>query len=178
MKTVLKYLGWVLILSSFFRIVPIIAAFHYNEPISSFVIATSISIVLGFVLIKISSRIEGEEELTLTGALVLTALSFLVIPVIGAISFLKLFNWNILNALFESVSGFTTTGFSVMGNLSEVPRSVLLWRAETQWIGGIGIIMVFLFIFSRLRVHSYESAMMKGEATQSLYQAQGFSGEM
>ena len=178
MKTVLRYLGWVLILSAIFRVVPIIAALYYNESITSFIIAALISIILGFVFIKISSHIEGEEGLTLTGALVLTALSFLIIPFIGAISFLKLFNWNILNALFESVSGFTTTGFSVMGSLSEVPKSVLLWRAETQWIGGIGIIMVFLFIFSRLRVHSYESAMMKGEATQSLYQAQGFSEEL
>lgn len=178
MKAVLKYLGWVLILSAIFRIVPIIAGIYYNEPIGSFIISGLISIALGVLFIWVSSRIEGEEDLTLTGALMLTALSFLIIPVIGSISFLKILNWNFLDALFEAVSGFTTTGFSVIKDLSDVPKSLLLWRAETQWIGGIGIIMVFLFIFSRLRVHSYESAMLKGEATQSLYQAQGFSQEM
>jgi trk system potassium uptake protein TrkH len=177
MKAVLKYLGWVLILSAIFRIIPIGAAIFYNEPTGFFVLSALISIVLGIVLIKVSSFIEKGDELTLTGALMLTALSFLIIPVIGAISFMKMFDWNFLNALFESVSGFTTTGFSVLASLSDVPKSVLLWRAEIQWVGGIGIIMVFLFIFSRLRVHSYEAAMMKGEATQSLYQAQGFSEE-
>ncbi|MBW2980843.1 TrkH family potassium uptake protein [Candidatus Woesearchaeota archaeon] len=178
MKTVLKYLGWILLISAIFRIVPIIAALYYEESMSFFVISALISIILGWFLIRLSSRIEGEEGLTLTGALVLTALSFLIVPVVGAISFLRIFDWNILNALFEAVSGFTTTGFSVLESLEGVPKSVLLWRAETQWIGGIGIIMVFLFIFSRLRVHSYEAAMAKGEATQSLYQSQGFSEEL
>jgi trk system potassium uptake protein TrkH len=178
MKAVLKYLGWVLILSAIFRILPIGAAMFYNEPIKYFVVSGLLSIFLGIVFIKASSYLEKGEELTLNGALTLTALSFLIIPVIGAISFLELFGGNFLNALFESVSGFTTTGFSVLSTLSDVPKSVLLWRAEMQWVGGIGIIMVFLFIFSRLRVHSYEAAMTKGEATQSLYQAQGFSEEL
>ena len=85
----------------------------------------------------------------LKSGLMLAALSFIVLAVIGAISFLPSFSYNLLDALFESVSGFTTTGLTLYPSVEGLPQSLLLWRAETQWIGGIGIIMVFLFIFSR-----------------------------
>ena len=88
-----------------------------------------------------------DEELTLTKGLILSALTFIVMSLIGSISFMFFFKGQFVNALFESVSGYTTTGLSVFDSVANVPKSLLLWRSLTQWLGGIGIITFFLFIF-------------------------------
>jgi len=178
MKTLLKYLAYVIIISSFFRIIPVIAAVFYNESPVNFVFTFLLSLGLGFLILKIEKKMEGKAEpLSLTQGLMLVALSFIILSLIGMISFLPSFGYNFINALFESVSGFTTTGLTLYSSLDSLPKSLLLWRAETQWIGGIGIIMVFLFILSRLKAHTYSrvgEAESKIETTVSLYQAQGF----
>jgi len=178
MKTLIKYLAYILIISAFFRIIPITAAVIYRESYSTFIISFFISFFLGTVLLLYCKSMKCKETgLNLTKGLMLVAISFLILPLIGAVSFLPSFNYNILNAIFESVSGFTTTGLTLYSSLNELPKSLLLWRAETQWMGGIGIIMVFLFIFSRLKAHTYTKitdAETEAGSAVSLYQAQGF----
>lgn len=74
------------------------------------------------------------------------------------------------SALFESISGFTTTGSTVIGSLGEWPRGILLWRAVTQWLGGLGILVLFVALLSSIGVGSKslfraESSLQTGEAT-------------
>jgi len=179
MKTVFNYLGWLLIISAFFRIPPIIAAVYYGEPLSGFVISVFSSLFLGFILHRVGGFLslvdkDTSSELSLSQGLMLSALSFIVIPIMGCISFLKIFNWNVIDALFESFSGFTTTGFTLLEDLSLVPKSLLLWRAETQWIGGFGVILVFLFLMLQMRKSSLRQEVEGVKTTASLYLAQGF----
>jgi trk system potassium uptake protein TrkH len=178
MKILVKYLGYILIISAFFRIVPIASALAYGESPATFIATFLISLLLGAWLLHIDKKMKSREKtLTLTHGLMLVALSFIILPLIGAISFLPSFGYNPLNAVFESVSGFTTTGLTLYESLDSLPRSLLIWRAETQWMGGIGIIMVFLFIFSRLRAHSHgpsDGARAGEQTSMTLYQAQGF----
>ena len=176
MSILTKYLAYVLIISAFFRIIPITAAFLYGESPAGFVITFLLSLFLGIALLWLDKRAQSREfSLTLTKGLMLVALSFIILPLIGAISFLPSFDYSILNAVFESVSGFTTTGLTLYTTLEGLPNSLLLWRAETQWMGGIGIIMVFLFILSRLKSHTYMGAVeAETKTTMTLYEAQGF----
>ncbi|HZJ18503.1 MAG TPA: potassium transporter TrkG [Patescibacteria group bacterium] len=179
MNILILYLGYILIISALFRIIPIIAAIIYGEPITSFILTTAISLLLGLILLWLEKRRNPERsplslsQLNLPNALILVSLSFLILPLISAISFLSSFHYNFLNAFFESVSGFTTTGLTLYSSLEGLPRSLLLWRAETQWIGGIGIITLFLFIISRLKFYGQKEDTQI-ETTSALYRAQGF----
>lgn len=182
MKLLLKYLAYILIISSFFRIIPVIAALIYGEPYANFIFTFAISFFLGVFLLMLERKInEKDTTMTLRRGLMLVAISFILLPSISMITFLPSFNYNPLDAFFESISGFTTTGLTLYTSLDGLPRSLLLWRAETQWIGGIGIIMVFLFIFSRLKPHTYGNDLSESaqdESTLRLYQAQGFSEKL
>ena len=84
-------------------------------------------------------------------AFLLTVLVWVVLPALAAIPFIG-HGMSFTNAMFESVSGLTTTGATVIDNLDTQPRGLLLWRAILQWIGGIGIIVTAIAILPMLRV--------------------------
>ncbi|MBW6451646.1 MAG: TrkH family potassium uptake protein [DPANN group archaeon] len=156
-------MGLLLEIFSIFLIIPITVAFLYNEPTTPFFITLTISILLGVLLEKSFKR----EELTLGRGIALTALSFVVFSLLGSIPFGFLIenmhtNTNIIDPLFESVSGFTTTGLTIFKSVEILPKSILFWRSMTQWLGGMGIIIIFL-------------SLLRGLPTSSiaLYQAQG-----
>ena len=164
MRNILAYLGLLLEVFAFFLILPTIAALYLNEPAEPFLVAALISIILGLYFEKTNKQ----EELRINEALTLTALSFLFVSIIGAIPYLYHFaefsSRALIDSFFESVSGFTTTGLTVFSSVDTLPKSLLFWRAETQWIGGIGIIIVFLAILSELKTSALP-----------LYRAQGYT---
>lgn len=84
-------------------------------------------------------------------AFLLTVLVWVVLPFLAAIPFLAS-GMSLTNAMFESISGLTTTGATILTGLDNLPRGLLLWRAILQWIGGIGIIVTAIAIFPQLRV--------------------------
>jgi trk system potassium uptake protein TrkH len=77
------------------------------------------------------------------------ALGWLLVSAVGALPFVIALGSNCLDAYFEAMSGFTTTGITVLSGLDEMPRSILFWRALTQWLGGVGILSFFLMIISQ-----------------------------
>jgi len=153
----LKYLGSILKIFSVFFLLPILVALIYKESILPFIIPFFLSIIAGFLLS--SNRTENIkislETLTFTEGIILTAIAFLALSLISLIPFLFVFSGNIssiiLNSFFEATSGITTTGLTVIEDLTIIPKSILFWRSETQWIGGIGIILMVLFIIYRLQ---------------------------
>ncbi|MBU0727111.1 hypothetical protein KKA95_00320 [Patescibacteria group bacterium] len=179
MKLVYRYLGYLLVISAFFRLIPIAMGFYLNEPIILFVFSMTLSLLVGWFLIYYF-RFTPDERVffSLKHGLMLSAISFVLLPMMGAISFLPSMNFNFLDAYFESVSGFTTTGLTLYNNLEILPKSLLMWRAITQWLGGIGIVTIFLFIFSRLHHHdnvNLRELENESQKTVKLYQAQGIS---
>ena len=181
MNILIRYLGYILLISAVFRIIPITVGIIYDESIITFIITVLISLLLGVAFVwwgnKPDSKMNSLERLDLPQAFILVGITFLLLPLISSISFLPSFDYNFINAFFESISGFTTTGLTLYDSLEGLPLSLLLWRAETQWIGGIGIVVVFLFIISRLYYHGKEETTQI-EATSSLYQSQGFSQKL
>lgn len=85
----------------------------------------------------------------MTGSMLICALGWLSVSAAGALPFVIGISSSYLNGYFEAMSGFTTTGITVFSGLDDMPRSILFWRALTQWVGGLGILSFFLAITFR-----------------------------
>ncbi|MFC1454570.1 TrkH family potassium uptake protein [Candidatus Undinarchaeota archaeon] len=161
MRNVLYYTGISLFILGILLSVPILAAVALGEPIMPFAYAAAISMVVGFTLMKSGER----ENLSMARAFLFATVIFLLMPLIGSIPYLLTpsFSGTFLDAYFESMSGFTTTGLSVITNLESLPMSLLVWRSFTQWIGGIGIVVLFLTILFQPGISSYYLSKAEGK---------------
>ncbi len=150
-KTVFFTLGILQIILGTSMAIPIIFQIIFHELDSSFVGAGIITIVFGVLFFL--SNLDHQKKLNLQQAFLLTALSWLSIAVFGSLPFifsdLKL---SITDAFFESMSGITTTGSTIITNLNDSPKSILVWRAILQWLGGIGIIVMAITLMPIMNV--------------------------
>ena len=131
-----------------------------SRTITAFVLSICIAILLGIGLHKWGRR--GEDtELRRKEGLILVTLTWLLAAAIGALPYL--FSGvlpNYIDAFFESMSGFTTTGSTVFAAVEGLPRGILFWRDFTHWLGGMGIIVLFIAVLPQLGVgarHLYRS---------------------
>ncbi len=112
------------------------------KTMAAFVIPAAASFLLGLFL-----RIRFKHDtLDTTGSMLMCSLGWLIVSAVGALPFVIAIEANYLNAYFEAISGFTTTGITVFSELDSMPRSILIWRALMQWLGGIGILSFFLLV--------------------------------
>ncbi len=150
-KTVFFTLGILQIILGVFMFIPIILQFIYSEVDSSFFGASIVTIIFGTLFFL--SNIDHDKKLTLQQAFLLTALSWLSVAIFGSLPFVfSDLNFSFVNAFFESMSGITTTGSTIIPNLDEMPKSILLWRAILQWLGGIGIIIMAITLMPIMNV--------------------------
>jgi trk system potassium uptake protein TrkH len=110
--------------------------------------ALLLTLVIGLIL---EFAFRTDREIERLDGFTIVAFTWLLIPVFGMIPYLFL-GLHPLDALFETVSGFTTTGASILVKVEALPRSALLWRSLTQWLGGMGVIALFIAILPRLGV--------------------------
>jgi len=131
--------------------IPILTQFIYSEMDSSFIGASIISIVFGVLFFL--TNLNHDKKLNLQQAFLLTALSWLSIAIFGSLPFVfSTLELSITDSFFESMSGITTTGSTIISNLQDAPRSILLWRAMLQWLGGIGIIVMAITLMPIMNV--------------------------
>jgi len=150
-KTVFFTLGILQIILGVFMIIPIIIQFIFNEQDASFISASLISIIFGILFFL--SNIDHDKKLNLPQAFVLTALSWICIAAFGSLPFFfSNLEMSLTDSFFESMSGITTTGSTVINNLNEAPKSILFWRAILQWLGGIGIILMAITLMPIMNV--------------------------
>ena len=124
---------------------------HYKEMDSSFFGASIITIIFGTLFFL--SNLDHNKKLNLQQAFLLTALSWLSIAIFGSLPFVfSNAQFTFTNAFFESMSGITTTGSTIISNLETMPKSILLWRAILQWLGGIGIIVMAITLMPIMNV--------------------------
>ena len=145
--SIVKYIiGYVLAFEAAFMALPCIVAVIYQEREGwSFVITAAICLLLGLLLLrrKPENRVFYVKE-----GFVTVALSWIVLSVMGSIPFLLTGSMtNPVDALFETVSGFTTTGASILADVEALSRSVMFWRSFTHWIGGMGVLVFLLSLF-------------------------------
>lgn len=136
-KSIWKYIGKVLIGLSILFIFPILVALIYHESVLPFFIASFISLILGLLLNEL--KVEDAKLYTRDGLLIV-ALSWIVMSIIGTIPFCLSGSCGFIDALFETVSGFTTTGASIFNDVEHLSKSILFFRSFTHFIGGMGIL--------------------------------------
>ncbi len=150
-KTVFFTLGLLQVILGFAMIIPVITQLIYQEFDSSFVGSSIITIIFGVLFFL--SNLDHEKKLNLPQAFLLTALSWLSIAIFGSLPFIfSNLNLSITDSFFESMSGITTTGSTIIQNLEIAPKSILLWRALLQWLGGIGIIVMAITLMPIMNV--------------------------
>ena len=150
-KTVFFTLGILQIILGISMIIPIFAQIIYSEVDSSFIGASIISIIFGVLFFL--SNLNHNKKLNLQQAFLLTALSWSSIAIFGSLPFIfSTLELSITDAFFESMSGITTTGSTIISNLEASPKSILLWRAMLQWLGGIGIIVMAITLMPIMNV--------------------------
>ena len=150
-KTVFFTLGALQIILGLSMIVPILAQFFYNQLDSGFISSGLVTIVFGILFLL--SNFDHDKKLNLPQAFLLTALSWLSIAVFGSLPFIfSEIELSITDAFFESMSGITTTGSTIITNLNETPKAILLWRGMLQWLGGIGIIVMAITLMPIMNI--------------------------
>ena len=150
-KTVFFTLGLLQVILGFAMIIPVVAQLIYQELDSSFISSGIITVVFGVLFFL--SNLDHDKKLNLPQAFLLTALSWLSIAIFGSLPFLfSNLNLSITDSFFESMSGITTTGSTIIQDLEIAPKSILLWRAILQWLGGIGIIVMAITLMPIMNV--------------------------
>ena len=144
-KMILNILGWILIFEALFFLVPIITAVVYGEAVlADFLISAGLCLICGGLLIM--KKPENKALYSREGY-VIVSLSWIVLSLFGALPFyISGVIPNFVDALFETVSGFTTTGATVLGEVETLPKAILIWRSFTHWVGGMGV-LVFIMAF-------------------------------
>lgn len=154
-------LGWVLLCEGALMLLPAAVAVYYGEQaVWAFVITIVFCALTGGLLIR---RKPQDRVFYLRDGFVVTALCWILISLVGAVPFLLSGSVSHpVDALFETVSGFTTTGASILPEVESLPRGILFWRSLTHWIGGMGV-LVFLLTLLPLTGGSHVN-LMKAES--------------
>ncbi len=150
-KTVFFAIGVLLIILGISMLVPFLIEYMYHEKNSTFLSSASLTTFIGILLVL--TNLEEKRKLNLQQAFLLTALSWISIAFFGSLPFFfSSLDLTIIDAFFESMSGITTTGSTIISNLDNAPKSILIWRAILQWLGGIGVIVMAITILPLLNV--------------------------
>ena len=150
-KTVFFTLGILQIILGIFMLIPVIIQFVYNQLDSSFFGSSIVTIIFGTLFFL--SNLDHDKRLNLQQAFLLTALSWLSIALFGSLPFVfSNVEFSFTNAFFESMSGITTTGSTIIPNLESIPKGILFWRAILQWLGGIGVIVMAITLMPIMNV--------------------------
>jgi len=163
-KTVFFATGVLLLILGTFMLIPFFVQFLYDEKSNAFLSSASITAFIGILLVL--TNLEEEKKLNLQQAFLLTTLSWLSIAIFGCIPFLLSdLHLSFIDAFFESMSGITTTGSTIISNLDNAPKSILIWRALLQWLGGIGIIVMAITILPLLNIGGMQLFRMESSDT-------------
>lgn len=144
-------------------------AFAWNEPIYPFYISILISGLIGS-LIQFTNKKKPIEFTGTKDAYLIVAFAWIYMSLIGSLPYIFSghFSSN-LDSVFESVSGFTTTGSSILTDIEILPRSILFWRSMTHWIGGIGIIVLVIIILPQLSINNYNLFTLESSVREKIH---------
>ena len=163
-KTVFFAIGVLLIILGAFMLIPSFVQFIYYEKNNAFLSSAAVTEFIGILLVL--TNLEENRKLNLQQAFLLTTLSWLSIAIFGSLPFLlSNLNLSMVDSFFESMSGITTTGSTIITNLDNTPKSILIWRAILQWLGGIGVIVMAITILPLLNIGGMQLFRMESSDT-------------
>jgi trk system potassium uptake protein TrkH len=150
-KTVFFIIGTLLIILGLFMLVPYWVQIFYKENSHSFLSSSFITILIGTLFVL--ANLQKEYQLNLKQTFLFSTFAWVAIAGFGSLPFiLSDINFSLSDSFFESMSGITTTGSTVITNLDTSPKSILVWRAIMQWLGGVGIIVMAITVLPLLKV--------------------------
>ena len=167
-KTVFFAIGVLLIILGVFMLIPFLVGLIYDEKNITFLSSAFVTIFIGILLVL--ANLEESRKLNLQQAFLLTTLSWLSIAIFGSLPFLlSNLNLSVVDAFFESMSGITTTGSTIITDLDNAPKGILIWRAILQWLGGIGVIVMAIAVLPLLNVGGMQLFRMESsESTEKI----------
>ena len=163
LKPIALVSGTVICAVGFFLFIPLITEIIYeSESWQSYAVPILLYLIVGGSLVITNRNVD--LKISLKEAFIITVMSWLLLTFLCAVPFLYTeVNLSFVDALFESMSGVTTTGATVLNNLESLPRGILIWRAFLQWLGGIGIVVIALFILPFLRIGGMQLFHLEGD---------------
>ena len=151
-RMILRILGTVLLILAGLMLLPLIAGLWFGERLLCFIVPILLSAFIGAVMLLFKPR---TTQIFAREGFVAVGLSWLMMSAIGALPFVISGDIpNYIDALFETVSGFTTTGCTVVAEPEGMSRSVLFWRLFTHWIGGMGVLVFLMAVMPMSGEHS------------------------
>ncbi len=143
-RMVFRVVGRVLSIEAILLLLPLFTAIIYDEPVGCFVLTIAITAIIGLLF---TGRKPQNDLIYEAEGFVSVGLSWIAMSVCGSLPFIfSGFIPNIADALFETVSGFTTTGASILTDIEALPNSLLFWRSFTHWIGGMGVLVFVMAV--------------------------------
>ncbi len=168
-NNVLYIVGKAVRIVSCLMLMPLACAIYYHENLMPFLLTILLSFLLGMFMTSVFDSSEG--TIMLREGYAIVSLSWIVVSVLGALPFVLSGSIpNFIDAFFETVSGLTTTGASIVDDVEALPKSVLFWRSLTHWIGGMGILVFITAIAFRSpdRTINILKAEMPGHSVDKL----------
>ncbi|PPD58142.1 TrkH family potassium uptake protein [Dehalogenimonas etheniformans] len=147
-SAILRYLGLLTTVIGATMMIPLLvaAASHELEAAPAFAVVMGLAVVIGGSITLATRRVR--TQLSRRDAMVLVVGVWITATIFGALPYLLSgVVPNFLDAFFETMSGFTTTGATIFSSIADKPHSILVWRSFTQWLGGLGIITLFVSLF-------------------------------
>jgi len=141
-----KYLSFFFILISIFSFFNIIYSYYFNLylNLNTYYFSLVISAVIGLIFYKIGTN---KKKPSIFEKILTVFLGYVLMPLVLSIPFyLSIYNLTFLNSLFEAVSGFTSTGFTIFENIKHIDQGLILWRSSIQWIGGLYFLYSIIFL--------------------------------
>ncbi|SFV68850.1 Potassium uptake protein TrkH [hydrothermal vent metagenome] len=149
-QLVIKTIGLLLMIFSVTQLPPILVDWIYQESErNSFLLSFFASLITGFVLWFLTKN--NKKDFRVREGILVVVLFWIILSLFGSIPFL-FFNLSMSNAFFESISALTTTGATVLTNLDDMPKALLYYRQQLQWLGGMGIIVLAIAILPMLGI--------------------------
>jgi trk system potassium uptake protein TrkH len=160
-KTVFFLIGVLLIVLGLSMLAPYSMQVIYGENSHSFISSSFVTIFIG--ILCILANLEKDLRLNLRQTFLFSTLAWVTVAIFGSLPFvLSNQTFSFSDAFFESMSGITTTGATIISDLDNSPKSILLWRAIMQWLGGIGIVVMAITILPLLKVGGMQLFKMEG----------------
>jgi trk system potassium uptake protein TrkH len=155
--------GTVVCAVGFLLLIPLsVELIYQTESWQSYAVPILLYLIVGGSLV-ITNR-NMELKISIKEAFIITVLSWILLAVLCAIPFIYTqLNLSVVDAIFESMSGITTTGSTILYNLDDLPKGILIWRALLQWLGGIGVVVIALVILPFLRIGGMQLFHLEGD---------------
>lgn len=150
----LHFVSIVMVFESIFMLVAVALSYCYHEAIANKMFLSFFGTAAVGIILNILTRKQRFHEPNMRESFIIVSLGWVIMGLVGTIPYLVTQSIpSFVNAYFESFSGFTTTGSSILADIEALPKSILFWRAETHWIGGMGIIVLVIAIMPFLKIH-------------------------